>query len=143
MWTLPHHPHSARNESSGDIVIARNISPEHSECHINTISFDLTVRASTVPSGEMVTSMVPSGDSAKRLVSASWRGDSTMCKSHKRIVLSSDAEARSELSGENWMARTVCEWPRNWGIWVQVRASQTSQEEPMAAARCAESGEKD
>src|SRR5882762_11998204 len=97
----PDAPHSARNLSSGEIAITRRVSLDASTRCTSASWFDPTARASTVPSEETVANMVPCVDRAKPVVTQSLCGDSTTLKSHRRMVLSRDADAKNEPSGEN------------------------------------------
>src|SRR5258707_10197452 len=92
--------HSARNLSSGDITTAGE---DMSWCNVHTSLFDSTVRTSMIPSRELVAMMVPSRDRATPLTKWAWGGEAT-CKSHNCTVLSLDADARRDSTGENWTA---------------------------------------
>src|SRR5882762_6333919 len=126
--------------------MARGVSLDALTRCINASWFDPTARASTVPSEETVAYMVPCVDRAKPVITQSLCGGSTTLKSHRRMVLSRDADAKNEPSGENWTASATAACP--WNLWIRlhVRVSQTSQEEKVtseATARRVESGEKD
>src|SRR5882724_6367658 len=126
--------------------MARGVSLEDLMRCLSTCLFDPTARASIVPSEETVANMVPCVDRTKPVMTQSLCGDSTTFKSNRRMVLSRDADAKNEPSGENWTATTAPACPWYWRIRLHVRASQTSQEEWVESeptARFAESGEKD
>src|SRR5882762_11227700 len=97
--------------------------------HINL--FDSTVRTSILPSDEPMANMVPRGDRAMQLVTESLHGDSVIFKSHNRIVVSSDADARSDPSGENCTAQTGFACPWNSWVFSLVCTFHTAQEVPV------------
>src|SRR5258708_5529793 len=92
-------PDSARNLSSGDITVARGGPQDGSLRSVQTNFSDFDSRTSTIPSEKLVAEMVPSGDKASLVVRRC--GDSATFKSHRRIVLSRDADARRGPTGEN------------------------------------------
>src|SRR5258707_6552195 len=95
------HLYNARNLSSGDITTAGEDLSGTSSRNVHTSLFDSTVRTSTIPSREMVARMCPTWDRATPVVKRPLRGDSATCESRRRIVLSRDADARREPTGEN------------------------------------------
>src|SRR5882762_9578920 len=92
------HPDSARNLSTGDIT---TVGEEGSSHNVHISFFDSAVRTSTIPSRELVAKMVPSRDRAVLIMKRPLRGDSSTCESQRRIVLSRDADARRDPTGEN------------------------------------------
>src|SRR5882762_398884 len=95
---------------------------------IHTSSLDSMVRTSMFPSEELMAKIVPSGDRATK---ESLGGNSATCKSHKRMVVSKDPDARSDPSGENWTGLTLRAWPRNCLIRSPVLVSQTAHKVPV------------
>src|SRR5882762_1854676 len=100
------YPYSARNVSSGDITTAGEDPSGGSSRTVHTSLLDSTVQTSMIPSRELVARMVPNWETAIPVMKWPLRGDSTTFKSHKRIVLSQDADARRDPTGENWTAAT-------------------------------------